>query len=130
MIGSYGPQAEPYKWQSPKQMWPKGYMARGSYSAKIHVRACHTRCERGEGERWMCRGHVLRFCGGIATWHCSDRRRRWERASRRGLQIRCVSAAALACAPAPPLPHPRVDARHARRCSPTSTDIKKKWPNE
>lgn len=37
MIGSYGPQAEPYKWQSPKQMWPKGYMARGSYSAKIHV---------------------------------------------------------------------------------------------
>ena len=37
MIGSYGPQADPYVWKSPKQTWPKGFMVRGSYSAKILI---------------------------------------------------------------------------------------------
>lgn len=35
MVGSYAPKAEPYVFELPPQVWPKGMLARGSYTARV-----------------------------------------------------------------------------------------------
>lgn len=35
MLGSYAPKAENYTFSFPPTQWPKGMLARGSYTAKV-----------------------------------------------------------------------------------------------